>query len=124
VAVGTKNFKISEFSCKCRCGFDDIDQDIVDACQEIRDYLGKPLIINSGCRCPKHNKKVGSSSTNHTRGKAADLGGVGADALVSLIKAIDKPGTAVSKLDFVLHEGTWVHIDKAGRRKNGKYQSV
>lgn len=33
-----------------------------------------PLAINSGARCPEHNKKVGASPTSsHTKGLAVDI---------------------------------------------------
>ena len=38
-----------------------------------RDYAEIPFRINSGYRCPAHNAKVGSTSKNHTSGKAADI---------------------------------------------------
>lgn len=42
--------------------------------QPIRDALGKPIVINSGYRCPKLNKAVGGASTSaHLTGEAADI---------------------------------------------------
>jgi hypothetical protein len=41
--------------------------------EEAREIAGVPFVINSGYRCPEHNKAVGSTSTNHTSGKAADI---------------------------------------------------
>ena len=35
----SKDFKRSDFACKCGCGFDDIDLRIVDLCQRIKDKL-------------------------------------------------------------------------------------
>lgn len=69
----TKNFKRSEFACKCGCGFDDIDPKLVALIQTIRDEVG-PIKISSGCRCVEHNKKIGGVPNSfHTKGKAADL---------------------------------------------------
>lgn len=42
--------------------------------QVLRDYLGKPIHINSGYRSPKHNRKIGGvKNSQHTLGKAADI---------------------------------------------------
>ena len=70
----TKNFSRSEFACKCGCGFDDIDLELVGILQSVRLFLGVPLHVNSGCRCEEHNKKVGGVANSwHTKGKAADI---------------------------------------------------
>jgi len=42
--------------------------------QPVRTHFAKPVVINSGYRCPKLNKAVGSSSkSQHTKGQAADI---------------------------------------------------
>jgi len=70
----TENFSRSEFCCKCGCGFDDINQTIVDLLQQVRDFFDAPVKITSGCRCPEHNKTVGGSpNSQHLLGTAADF---------------------------------------------------
>lgn len=70
----SKNFKRSEFACKCGCGFDCVDIKLVHILQEIRDKVGMPLIITSGNRCKEHNTSVkGAPKSYHTRGRAADF---------------------------------------------------
>jgi uncharacterized protein YcbK (DUF882 family) len=69
----TNNFGRHEFACKCRCGFDEIDERLVHRLQVISDIIGLPMIINSGCRCEQHNKNIGGSDMSyHLTGKAAD----------------------------------------------------
>ena len=42
--------------------------------QPVRDHFARPVVINSGYRCPKLNKAIGSSSkSQHTKGQAADI---------------------------------------------------
>ena len=42
--------------------------------QPVRDHYARPVVINSGYRCPKLNKAIGSSSkSQHTKGMAADI---------------------------------------------------
>jgi len=70
----TKNFSRKEFACRCGCGFDDISMDLVQRLQRLRDRIGKPLYVNSGCRCPAHNAAVrGAKKSYHLRGMAADV---------------------------------------------------
>lgn len=77
-----KNFKESEFDCKCKCGIKiKIDTRLITALQEIRDFCGEPVYINSGLRCPAHNKAVGGSPhSKHMSGEAADIRITGADS--------------------------------------------
>ena len=42
--------------------------------QPLRDYMGAPVIINSGYRSPELNKKVGGvRDSQHVKGEAADI---------------------------------------------------
>lgn len=69
----SKNFKLREFSCK-HCGTVKIHPDLVKMVQRVRDYFGRPVIINSGYRCATHNKAVGgASNSQHLYGTAADI---------------------------------------------------
>ena len=118
----TPNFSRHEFACKCGCGFNKINPKIPVWCQELRDAMGESIRINSGCRCPKHNAKAGSTSTNHTSGNAADLScASGHIALYKKAKEIYAQGK-LKGIDLCLLEGSWVHIDCNGKRKNGVFQ--
>lgn len=69
-----KYFKREEFCCKCGCGFCDINPELVEALDLVRDELKKPIYISSGCRCPKHNRAVeGSVTSSHLKGLAVDI---------------------------------------------------
>ena len=70
----TRNFNRREFACKCGCGADLIEPDLVDRIQLMRDLLGKSLSISSGIRCADHNKKVGGvENSTHVRCIAVDV---------------------------------------------------
>lgn len=68
----TENFNSEEFTCPC-CGMEWIDRKLVHRLQVIRDIIGCPIVITSGCRCTKHNAEVGGKeSSYHLLGEAAD----------------------------------------------------
>ena len=69
------HFRKQEFSCKCGCGFDNINLKVVKILEEIRAHFdGKPVYVTSGCRCEKHNKKVGGiKGSKHLEGLACDF---------------------------------------------------
>lgn len=67
------NFNRSEFACKCGCGLDTVDTELLSMVQDLRNVFG-PITISSGCRCPEHNaKEGGSDKSQHLKGRAADL---------------------------------------------------
>jgi uncharacterized protein YcbK (DUF882 family) len=70
--IELKHFKLGEFNCRC-CGENKMDEHFLYMLDDAREYSGIPFIITSGYRCPKHNKEVGSTSNNHTKGVAADI---------------------------------------------------
>ena len=118
MAHDTKNFKVSEFACKC-CGKNEIQQVLIDLVQKIRDKLGAPIHINSGYRCPKHNAEVGGvKNSTHVRGLAADLRGeLGAKATLKVIQDLDKEGK-IPEMSFCKEYKTFIHVDCGQKRKN------
>lgn len=69
-----KHFKKSEFICKCGCGLNNIQLDVVKIADEVREHFGNPAIVTSGTRCSKHNKEVGGvANSRHLKGKAIDM---------------------------------------------------
>ena len=90
----TKNFKVSEFTCHCGCGANNIDQRVMDMAQAIRNEVGVPVKVNSGCRCEKNNTAVGGvKGSFHTKGLAADLScSLGSMALFKAAKKLHEAG--------------------------------
>jgi len=81
----TENFSRKEFSCRCGCGKQDIDERLVNRLQLVRDIVGIPIKVNSGCRCISHNTKSGGASESyHLLGLASDwcLEGEDGDSLL------------------------------------------
>jgi len=70
----SKDFEQWEFACGCGCGYDDIDLKLVDKLQCLRDLVGKPIVVTSGCRCSLYNKHIGGViDSPHLEGLAADI---------------------------------------------------
>jgi len=73
----TKNFDSKEFACKgdnCCGNSDPISIRLVEALQELREKVGKPLIISSGFRCNIHNATMGGAIYSYHRwGLAVDV---------------------------------------------------
>lgn len=103
----SKHFKREEFACP-HCGLDTIDYELVNVLETVREHFNKPVIINSGYRCPAHNAAVGGSeNSQHLYGRAADI--VVKDVLPEDVHAFLE-SYAPDKYGLGLYP-TWVHID-------------
>ena len=75
-----KHFSEKEFRCKC-CGQTGSSQAaaniralVDEVLDPAREKLGKPIVVNSGYRCPKRNLAVGGvTNSQHMAGEAADI---------------------------------------------------
>lgn len=95
----TKNFSREEFDSKDGAEMPDEIlyniQKLANQLQFIRDYIGKPIKINSGYRSPSHNEAIGGSkNSQHKLGKAADIvvKGIKPKALVKIIEQLISDG--------------------------------
>lgn len=74
-----KNFKKSEFKCKCKGKYCNgyphlIAYSLVELSQRLRTHYGKSVTITSGLRCKEHNKNVGgTANSKHQLGQSADI---------------------------------------------------
>jgi uncharacterized protein YcbK (DUF882 family) len=105
----TKNFSKWEFKCKCGCGKDDINIELVNQLQKLRDNINKPIHINSGVRCLTHNRSIGSKDTSqHVKGNATDIVVTGL--------SIDELAEEVKRIPMFFNGGiiiynTFIHVD-------------
>lgn len=105
----SKNFSRWEFACHCGCGQEEVSPLLVEALQRLRDAVGKPIHVTSGCRCPAHNQAVkGSPRSQHCIGRAADIQvkGMSSQKLGALAETI--PGFARGGVGLY---DRWVHVD-------------
>lgn len=100
------NFNRSEFACKCGCGFDFVDAELVQVLEVVRFKYKAPIHVTSGCRCESHNKKVGGSDgSKHELGIAADIvvEGVPPFEVYRFLTSIFKSGYGIGKYDEFTH---------------------
>jgi len=67
------HFRLTEFQCRC-CGCVKLHPELLVKLERLREAWGSPLLLTSGFRCEKHNKKVnGAEASLHLLGQAADV---------------------------------------------------
>ena len=70
----SENFKVKEFACKDGTQKILIDMDLIPIIQKFREFVNKPVPINSAYRTESYNKQVGGSSGSyHVKGQALDI---------------------------------------------------
>lgn len=68
------HFSESEFTCDCGCKTTFVEPRLLNALEELRTLINRPIKILSGFRCVKSNQEVGGTkSSQHMYGKAADI---------------------------------------------------
>ena len=74
-----KWFSMNELECHCGCRMPDSARANIEALVEqvldpVREQYGKPVCVNSGYRCARHNAAVGGvAGSQHLKGEAADI---------------------------------------------------
>ena len=82
-------FSDDELKCHC-CGVLNFNPNTLRRLNLLRKEYGKPIMIESGYRCPKHNKEVSDTGESgpHTTGQAIDIIVSGGNALTLLVLAV------------------------------------
>lgn len=69
----SEHFQVRELSCR-HCGRVYVTPLLMTMLESLRSRVGVPLTINSGYRCPVHNRNLnGAPSSKHMLGMAADI---------------------------------------------------
>lgn len=70
----SEHFDSSEFVCHCGCEQMIIDVGLLAMAENLREHIGKPMIVNCVNRCKKHNAAVnGHINSYHIKGLAMDF---------------------------------------------------
>jgi uncharacterized protein YcbK (DUF882 family) len=108
------NFQRNEFACRCGCGADTVDAELLAVLQDLRTHFMRPVIITSGHRCFSHNHMIGGAGGSmHLTGKAADI-----------IVMFAEPSAVYRYLDFeypdcygIGNYTRWTHIDVRDKKR-------
>lgn len=98
---------------------------IANVLQPLRDKYGKPIIVDSGYRCPKLNQAVGGAKTSqHLYGQAADIHSV-SDSVKDNKELFDLAKQMIENKEIIVgqlineYNYNWVHISiPDGKHKN------
>jgi putative chitinase len=83
-------------------------QDTAAHMEIVRSWLGQPIHVNSGYRCPTLNRIIGSKPTSaHITGHAVDFICPGFGTPLDVCRAIEDAGI---QFDQLIWEGSWTHI--------------
>ena len=102
----SNHFSRAEFQCP-DCGRVYVSPHLIDLLERAREEFERPIVINSGFRCPAHNAAIGGRPQSaHLTGEAAD------------IRCLD-PRTRMQLVRIFLELGcrrievcrTWIHVD-------------
>ncbi len=83
--------------------------------QQLRDYIGCSITINSGYRSPEHNKSIGGAkNSQHVKGNAADIvvKGLKPDEVYNILEDLISQG--LINIDGIGRYDTFTHVDIRG----------
>ena len=72
----SKHFSEDELRCKCGCGDNLTQPELLEALELLRVAYGSPMVVTSGYRCRTYNDLIvkGNPNSAHKRGLAVDIG--------------------------------------------------
>lgn len=132
-----KYFTMNEFQCKDGCEMPASAQENIKTLVEhvldpVRERFGKPIYVNSGYRCPRHNLKVGGAvNSQHMKGEAADVRPVQGSGFT--VQDLARVIVANGRWDQMILYPTFVHVSwkrngpnrrEVLRKTAGGYQRV
>lgn len=104
------NFTSKEFNCK-HTGKNLMQESFMDRLQALRSEYGKPMVITSGYRDPKHPKEsVKPQPGMHSHGQAADIACEGGQAFL-IAKLAFKHGFTGIGISQKAGAPRFVHLD-------------
>lgn len=112
------HFTIKEFACKCGCGMDETDQELIDILEIFRECIKMPIKIESGCRCDIYNKIIhGSKKSAHLpvcKGADIQIKGLYREEIFIMASTMQFKGVGI-------YPHNSIHIDVMTRKSNPTY---
>lgn len=103
---------------------------IANVLQPLRDKYGKPIIVDSGYRCPKLNTAVGGAKTSqHLYGQAADIRTV-SDTVTDNKRLFDTAKKMINDKEIIVgqlineYNYNWVHISIPDERHKNQIIAI
>lgn len=96
-------------------------RDTCSKADEVREFLGHPVVVTSGFRSPKLNAAIGGSKTSsHMDGEALDIRCPSYGSAEEVFDALRRSGIQFDQLilEFPNSTGAWVHIGFGERMRN------
>ena len=109
---------MKEFECRDGCQMPAEAQENIEALVEnvldpTRERYGRPITVNSGYRCPRHNAEVGGvAGSQHLRGEAADICPVKSEK-IKVKSELERLGRLIvenGRFDQLIYYPTFVHV--------------
>ena len=119
-----KYFHSDEFACKCGCGIFNLDSNFFISLTDARRNADVPFVINSGCRCPSHNYKVGGTTRSaHVTTEAIKACGADIKAGTVEVMAAILRGALTAGIPGIALGTNYIHLDTKGRRMIKSYSA-
>jgi Peptidase M15 len=121
------HFSKTEFACHC-CGQLKIENELIEALEQLRELAGKEIVVHDGYRCLAHNQQVGGvSDSEHTLGIAADIAipGLSLQEMFELALQV----TTFLNGGIGVYDSNFLHLDTRGHqarwaRVRGQYVGI
>ena len=114
----TKNFSKSEFESKCgREMPEEVYHNVVKVAnqlQYLRDYLGKPIRVNSAYRSPEHPESIKNPTSSHIKGLAVDIRTTDSRTRYRVLNALMQVG-----FNRIGIADTFIHVDDDKDKSSG-----
>lgn len=107
-----RHFTSFEVACTC-CGNLVFQPEALQRLDAMRKTFGAPVLVYSGTRCARHNRKVGGApQSKHLSGTAFDVAPAKGEGTVRLLEA----GLRAGFIGIGLYPGRFIHLDTGPER--------
>ena len=98
---------------------------LADYLDNIREKLGKPILVSSGYRCPVLNKAVGGvANSQHQKGLAADLVCADMESLEKVLRETGGFDQLIKEHRKGFSNSFWFHVSVCARNSKPRNQII